>query len=72
MTEYLDPMLLGIVPPMDLGLGAPEGISPFPLKLRTHDNSHLQLARSGYLVLDVTLRRLVSFDCMRVSTYLPQ
>jgi murein DD-endopeptidase MepM/ murein hydrolase activator NlpD len=38
MPQYLDPLLLGIVPPMDLGL-APEGISPFPLKLRTHNNS---------------------------------
>lgn len=47
MTEYLDPMLLGIVPPMDLGLGAPEGISPFPLKLRTHDNSRPTVGSVG-------------------------
>lgn len=47
MAEYLDPMLLGIVPPMDLGLGDPEGISPFPLKLRTHDNSRPTVGSVG-------------------------
>ena len=47
MTQYIDPTLLGIVPPMDLGRSADlaplllpdEGISLFPLKLRTHNNS---------------------------------
>jgi murein DD-endopeptidase MepM/ murein hydrolase activator NlpD len=47
MTQYLDPTLLGIVPPMDLGLGAQEGISPFPLKLRTHDNSQPTVGSVG-------------------------
>lgn len=44
MTQYIDPTLLGIVPPMDLGRGSTDlmpasppsgGISSFPLKLRT-------------------------------------
>lgn len=48
MTQYINPTLLGIVPPMDLGRGSAdlmppstpqEFISPFPLKLRTHNNS---------------------------------
>jgi len=30
MTHYLDPKLLGIVPPMDLALGAEEGIKSIP------------------------------------------
>src|SRR5688572_20198096 len=47
MTQYVDPTLLGIVPPMDLGLGAEEGISPFPLKLRTHDNSRPTVGSVG-------------------------
>lgn len=47
MTEYLDPTLLGIVPPMDLGLGDAEFISPFPLKLRTHDNSRPTVGSVG-------------------------
>lgn len=47
MSEYLDPTLLGIVPPMDLGLGDAESISPFPLKLRTHDNSRPTVGSVG-------------------------
>lgn len=48
MTQYMDPTLLGITPPMDLGRGnqepianplPQEGLSLFPLKLRTHNNS---------------------------------
>lgn len=47
MTQYLDPVLLGIVPPMDLGLEGAEGISPFPMKLRTHDNSRPTVGSVG-------------------------
>lgn len=36
---YINPKKLGIVPPMDLSIGDPQFISPFPMKLRTHDNS---------------------------------
>ncbi len=47
MTHYINPLILGIVPPMDLGLGAAEGISPFPLKLRVHDNSRPTVGSVG-------------------------
>ena len=47
MTQYIEPRLLGIVPPMDLGLGDSEFISPFPLKARVHDNSRPTVGSVG-------------------------
>jgi murein DD-endopeptidase MepM/ murein hydrolase activator NlpD len=47
VTAFIDPTMLGITPPMDLGLGAEEGISPFPMKLRTHDNSRPTVGSVG-------------------------
>jgi murein DD-endopeptidase MepM/ murein hydrolase activator NlpD len=55
MTQYIDPTLLGIVPPMDLGRSSDllpsslpeEGISPFPLKLRVHNNSRPTVGSVG-------------------------
>jgi murein DD-endopeptidase MepM/ murein hydrolase activator NlpD len=50
-VKYIDATLpsltLGIVPPMDLALGAEEGISPFPLKARIHDNSRPTVGSVG-------------------------
>ena len=55
MSHYINPTLLGIVPPMDLGRSTDiwpsslpeEGISPFPMKLRTHDNSRPTVGSVG-------------------------
>jgi hypothetical protein len=55
MTQYIDPTLLQITPPMDLGRSMDlipsslpdEIISPFPLKLRTHNNSRPTVGSVG-------------------------
>lgn len=55
MTQYIDPTLLGIIPPMDLGRSTdivpaslpPERISEFPLKLRTHNNNRTPVNSIG-------------------------
>lgn len=39
MKHFLNPKNLGIIPPMDLSLGDPQFISPFPMKLRIYNNS---------------------------------
>jgi len=47
MENFINPKKLGIIPPMDLSLGDPQSISPFPMKLRTHDNSNPTVGSIG-------------------------